>query len=62
MDGLFLENGPFRVEKNLSLSINEGGWQNYATNIYGKYMCLFLIVTFDLGYILYSRSTGWDWV
>ncbi|KAG1146331.1 hypothetical protein G6F37_008085 [Rhizopus arrhizus] len=34
MDGLFLENGPFRVEKNLSLSINEGGWQNYATNIY----------------------------
>ena len=41
MDGLFLENGPFRVEKNLSLSINEGGWQNYATNIYGKYLCLF---------------------
>ncbi|CAO3688037.1 unnamed protein product [Rhizopus stolonifer] len=34
MDGLFLENGPFRVQKNLSLSINEGGWQNYATNIY----------------------------
>ncbi|OBZ84457.1 Pheromone-processing carboxypeptidase KEX1 [Choanephora cucurbitarum] len=34
MDGLFLENGPFRVNKNLSLSVNEGGWQNYATNIF----------------------------
>ncbi|KAI8386956.1 serine carboxypeptidase-domain-containing protein [Blakeslea trispora] len=34
MDGLFLENGPFRVNKNLSLSVNEGGWQNYATTIY----------------------------
>ncbi|KAI9356124.1 serine carboxypeptidase-domain-containing protein [Pilaira anomala] len=34
MDGLFLENGPYRVNKNLSLSINPGGWQNYATNVY----------------------------
>ncbi|EPB87281.1 hypothetical protein HMPREF1544_05902 [Mucor circinelloides 1006PhL] len=34
MDGLFLENGPFRVNPDLSLSINEGGWQNYATNVY----------------------------
>ncbi|KAG0749749.1 hypothetical protein G6F57_005748 [Rhizopus arrhizus] len=34
MDGLFLENGPFRVKKDLSLEINEGGWQNYATNVY----------------------------
>ncbi|CEG76076.1 hypothetical protein RMATCC62417_11018 [Rhizopus microsporus] len=34
MDGLFLENGPFRVKKDLSLSINKGGWQKYATNIY----------------------------
>ncbi|CAO3664035.1 unnamed protein product [Rhizopus stolonifer] len=34
MDGLFLENGPFRVNKNLTLSVNPGGWQNYATNIY----------------------------
>ncbi|KAI8975098.1 Alpha/Beta hydrolase protein [Mycotypha africana] len=34
MDGLFLENGPFRVNKDLSLSITEGGWQNYATNVF----------------------------
>ncbi|KAG1234227.1 hypothetical protein G6F68_002775 [Rhizopus microsporus] len=34
MDGLFLENGPFRVKKDLSLSINKGGWQKYATNVY----------------------------
>ncbi|KAI9280418.1 serine carboxypeptidase-domain-containing protein [Sporodiniella umbellata] len=34
LDGLFLENGPFRVQKNLSLQISEGGWQNYATAIY----------------------------
>lgn len=36
MDGLFLENGPFRVNPDLSLSLNEGGWQNYATNVYCK--------------------------
>lgn len=36
MDGLFLENGPYRVNKDLSLSVNPGGWQNYATNIYGS--------------------------
>jgi carboxypeptidase D len=35
MDGLFLENGPFRVNKDLTLSVNPGGWQNYATNVYG---------------------------
>ncbi|KAI9478008.1 MAG: pheromone-processing carboxypeptidase KEX1 [Benjaminiella poitrasii] len=34
MDGLFLENGPFRVKKDLTLSLNEGGWQNYATNVF----------------------------
>ncbi|CEP18402.1 hypothetical protein [Parasitella parasitica] len=34
MDGLFLENGPFRVNPDLSLAVNEGGWQNYATNIF----------------------------
>jgi hypothetical protein len=41
MDGLFLENGPFRVEKNLTLTVNPGGWQNYATNVYGQYLELF---------------------
>jgi carboxypeptidase D len=35
MDGLFLENGPFRVKKDLSLEVNPGGWQNYATSIFG---------------------------
>ncbi|KAI8876816.1 hypothetical protein K501DRAFT_326853, partial [Backusella circina FSU 941] len=34
MDGLFLENGPFRVRKDLTLEVNPGGWQNYATNIF----------------------------
>ncbi|KAI7876506.1 serine carboxypeptidase-domain-containing protein [Mucor mucedo] len=34
MDGLFLENGPFRVQTDLTLTINPGGWQNYATNVY----------------------------
>jgi hypothetical protein len=38
MDGLFLENGPFRVTKDLALTVNEGGWQNYATNIYGLFL------------------------
>lgn len=35
MDGLFLENGPYRVQKDLTLTVNPGGWQNYATNVYG---------------------------
>ncbi|KAI8985807.1 Alpha/Beta hydrolase protein [Pilobolus umbonatus] len=34
MDGLFLENGPYRVNKDKSLSINAGGWQQYATVLY----------------------------
>lgn len=42
MDGLFLENGPFRANKDLTLSVNPGGWQNYATNIYGLYLNPFL--------------------
>lgn len=41
MDGLFLENGPFRVNKDLSLSVNQGGWQNYATNVYGLFRTIF---------------------
>lgn len=42
MDGLFLENGPFRANKDLTLSVNPGGWQNYATNVYGLYLNPFL--------------------
>ncbi|KAI8366746.1 Alpha/Beta hydrolase protein [Radiomyces spectabilis] len=34
MDGLFLENGPFRIQQNLSLAINPAGWQQYATMVY----------------------------
>ncbi|ORE15822.1 alpha/beta-hydrolase [Rhizopus microsporus] len=41
MDGLFLENGPFRVKKDLSLSINKGGWQKYATNFMDKLYDIF---------------------
>ncbi|KAL0082287.1 serine carboxypeptidase-domain-containing protein [Phycomyces blakesleeanus] len=34
MDGLFLENGPFRVNKDMSLSVSPGGWQDYATTVF----------------------------
>lgn len=34
MDGLFLENGPFRVNKDLTLSFNHGSWHQFATMIY----------------------------
>ncbi|KAF7731890.1 Cell death protease [Apophysomyces ossiformis] len=34
MDGLFLENGPYRVNKDLSLTISEGGWQDYAVTVF----------------------------
>jgi carboxypeptidase D len=35
MDGLFLENGPLRMKKDQSIEINPGGWQRYATIVYG---------------------------
>ncbi|KAI9311883.1 Alpha/Beta hydrolase protein, partial [Dichotomocladium elegans] len=31
MDGMFLENGPYRVNHDLTLNITTGGWQDYAT-------------------------------
>ncbi|KAI9256238.1 serine carboxypeptidase-domain-containing protein, partial [Sporodiniella umbellata] len=34
MNGLFLENGPYRVNKNLTLRINPAGWQKHATVVY----------------------------
>lgn len=34
MDGLFLENGPYRVNPDLSLSINANGWQDHATIVF----------------------------
>lgn len=34
MDGMFLENGPYRVNPDLSLSINKGGWQDQATIVF----------------------------
>lgn len=36
MDGLFLENGPYRVNPDLSLNITAGGWQDHATIVFGK--------------------------
>lgn len=51
MDGLFLENGPFRVKKDLSLEINEGGWQNYATNVYGKGEKNWLYLSLAVAYV-----------
>ncbi|KAI8137123.1 serine carboxypeptidase-domain-containing protein [Fennellomyces sp. T-0311] len=34
MDGLFLENGPYRVNPDLSVNISLGGWQDHATIVY----------------------------
>ncbi|KAI7853199.1 serine carboxypeptidase-domain-containing protein [Circinella umbellata] len=34
MDGLFLENGPYRVNPDLSVNISSGGWQDHATIVY----------------------------
>ncbi|RUS27542.1 Alpha/Beta hydrolase protein [Jimgerdemannia flammicorona] len=36
MDGLFLELGPYRVNPDQTLSINEAGWQEYANILYGR--------------------------
>ena len=61
MDGLFLENGPFRVNKNLSLSVNEGGWQNYATNIFCMYFASNVIRKYH-SMCLFSGSACWYWI
>ena len=37
MDGLFLENGPYRVNPDLSVNISSGGWQDHATIVYCEY-------------------------
>ncbi|KAI7879403.1 alpha/beta-hydrolase [Lichtheimia hyalospora FSU 10163] len=34
MDGLFLENGPYRVNPDMSLNITAGGWQDHATIVF----------------------------
>ncbi|ORZ10468.1 Alpha/Beta hydrolase protein [Absidia repens] len=34
MDGLFLENGPYRVNPDLSLTVNAHGWQDHATIVF----------------------------
>ncbi|KAI8063749.1 Alpha/Beta hydrolase protein [Gongronella butleri] len=34
MDGLFMENGPYRVDKDLNLKINKGAWNQFATVVY----------------------------
>ncbi|KAI8337127.1 serine carboxypeptidase-domain-containing protein [Chlamydoabsidia padenii] len=34
MDGLFLENGPYRVNPDQSLTVNANGWQDHATIVF----------------------------
>ncbi|KAI9491365.1 serine carboxypeptidase-domain-containing protein [Zychaea mexicana] len=34
MDGLFLENGPYRINPDLTVNISSGGWQDHATVVY----------------------------
>lgn len=38
MDGLFLENGPYRVNPDMTLNISHGGWHDYATIVFRKYL------------------------
>ncbi|KAL1920404.1 uncharacterized protein VTP21DRAFT_781 [Calcarisporiella thermophila] len=33
-DGVFLENGPFRIKPDLTLAINSGAWNKYATVLF----------------------------
>jgi hypothetical protein len=37
MDGMFLENGPYRVNPDLSLNISVGGWQDHANIVFGTF-------------------------
>jgi hypothetical protein len=36
MDGLFLENGPWRMNHDQTLSLIDGSWDEYANVLYGK--------------------------
>lgn len=36
MDGLFLENGPWRMNHDQTLRLTDGSWDEYANVLYGK--------------------------
>lgn len=36
MDGLFMGNGPYRVNRDLSLNVTSTGWQEHATMVFGN--------------------------
>lgn len=37
MDGVFLETGPFRINKDQTLRPFYGSWNEYANVLYGRY-------------------------
>lgn len=37
LEGLFMENGPWRIDNKGGLRLTEGGWEEYTTMIYGMY-------------------------
>jgi hypothetical protein len=39
---MFLENGPYRVNPDLSLNMSTGGWQDHANIVFGKCAWWFL--------------------
>lgn len=57
MDGLFMGNGPYRVNRDLSLNITMTGWQEHATMVFGKELHGIRLYAGVLIY-LYSGSTS----
>jgi carboxypeptidase C (cathepsin A) len=41
MDGIFLENGPWRINKDQTLKLIDGSWHEYANVLYGKKKVLY---------------------
>ncbi len=46
MDGVFLETGPFRINKDQTLRPIYGAWNEYANVLYGRYLINDIILNF----------------
>jgi hypothetical protein len=53
MDGLFLGNGPWRMNPDQTLRLVEGSWNEYANILYGNFNFLIFLIFIKSLYILY---------
>ena len=52
MDGLFLENGPWRMNPDQTLRLIDGSWNEYANVLYGRYELMEILFIFYSWYLI----------